>query len=433
MKDMNDPTRLSVFECASRIAKGKLTSEDLVKACLERIAERDPVVRAWEYLDPDKALVEARARDHSAISGPLHGIPVGLKDIIDTSDMPTRYGSPIYAGHTPRHNAACVERLRLAGAVILGKTVTTEFAAYCPGKTANPHNPAHTPGGSSSGSAAAVADFQVPLALGTQTGGSIIRPASFNGVIGYKPTYGALDYSGVHALSPSLDTLGVFVRCYADLYPLRKTLATEEPASLTEPATHPPRVGFVRTAFWEIVDIAMQSALENTATNLLKAGAAVRDVELPKTFADLVEAHKLVMAAEASRALSREWLEHPDQLSPDLVTLLHQGKAVGEVAEEAAIELVEECRRHLQQVFSVYDVLLTPAAIGEAPVGLNSTGDPLFNRIWTSLHLPCTTYPIGRGTHGLPLGAQVIGPIGGDDALIANAWWMERHSAEGNL
>ncbi|HJW25074.1 MAG TPA: amidase [Rhodocyclaceae bacterium] len=426
---MNDIIRLGARDAAERIAAGTLTSEALVAACIERIQEREPVVGAWEYFDPEHALAQARARDREKPRGPLHGVPVGLKDIIDTADMPTTYGSPIYRDHRPTLDAPSVTQLKAAGAVIMGKLVTAEFATYTPGKTANPHNPAHTPGGSSSGSAAAVADFHVPLAMGTQTAGSIIRPASFNGIIGYKPTYDCFDYGGLHPLSRSLDTLGVFARGFADLPPVRSALARHAIKPVAAPAALPPSVGLCRTSSWEQGDPAMQAAFEVTADKLRQAGARVQEVTLPAMFAELVEAQTLVFAAEGARALDGEMRSHPDLLSQALVRLLEEGRRRTPAEELAAHRLADACRKHLAEVMQGLDVLLTPSALGEAPLGLGATGNPLFSRIWTFLHVPCVCYPVGVGPQGLPLGVQVVGGHGKDDSLISNAWWMERRSS----
>lgn len=427
---MNDLATLSLSDAARGIAAGSFTSEALAQACLARIAAREEQVGAWIYLDPEQALAEARARDREAPRGPLHGVPIGLKDIIDTAQMPTGYGSPIYDGFRPAHDAHCVEQLRAAGAVILGKTVTAEFATYHPGKTANPRGLGHTPGGSSSGSAAAVADFHAPCALGTQTAGSIIRPASFCGVIGYKPSYDAFDYRGLHPLAPSLDTLGLFVRSFADLAPLRQALSLTPPAVIADAAgQRAPRIGFCRTGQWLRADPAMRSALEACAHDLARAGAEVVEIDLAPAFSDLVAAQTLIFAAEAARGLEREWREHAALLSPELSALLDQGRRYSPDMEAHAHQLARHCRAELAAIFATVDVLLTPSCIGEAPAGLGNTGDPLFNRIWTMLHVPCLTYPIGTGPLGLPLGAQVVGAHGADDALIAHASWMQQHGA----
>jgi Asp-tRNA(Asn)/Glu-tRNA(Gln) amidotransferase A subunit family amidase len=431
---MNGLAKLSVFEAAKRIAEGSLTSIELVTACLDRINEREASVGAWAYLNPEQALAEARLRDSELSGGgkprgPLHGVPVGLKDIIDTTDMPTSYGSPIYEGFRPAAEAACVTRLRAAGAVMMGKTITAEFATYHPGKTANPRNLSHTPGGSSSGSAAAVADDHVPLSLGTQTAGSIIRPASFCGVIGYKPTYNAFSYQGLHPLSISLDTLGVFVRSFADLSPVRQTLAITPPRlNVTGASDKAPRIGFCKTGLWERGDSAMRAALEATAQKLAKAGAEIVEIELSPAFLELVDAQILIFGAEGRRGLNKEWQEHPDLLSAELCEFMEKAAQYTPAQEKAAHQMAAKCRAELAVITKDVDVLLTPSCIGEAPSGLAQTGDPLFNRIWTFLHVPCVTYPIGLGPLGLPLGAQVVGKFDGDDSLIANAWWMREHS-----
>lgn len=427
---MDNLIRISASEAARRIANGNLTSVRYTEALLFRIAEREPVVGAWIHHDPDAALAQARAADRRSPAGPLHGVPVGLKDIIDTADMPTGYGSPIYAGHQPGHDAPSVAQLRAAGAVILGKTVTAEFATYHPGKTANPHNPAHTPGGSSSGSAAAVADFHTPLSLGTQTAGSIIRPASFNGILGYKPTFDDFDYGGLHALAPSLDTLGVFARDFEDLSLSRQVLARRSVRAVTAPAALVPRIGVCRTPMWPKGDADMQLAYERTVERLASAGAELVEIELPADFESLIDAQTLIFMAEGARHLDREWREQGALLSPELRELLERGRACGEAAITEAQALAIRCRAQLADLMRSVDVLLVPSSIGEAPAGLHATGDPLFSRIWTYLHVPCLTYPVGLGDHRLPLGVQVVGRHGDDDRLIEIAWWMAERSAE---
>ncbi len=349
----------------------------------------------------------------------MHGVPVGIKDIIDTYDMPTSYGSPIYAGHESFADAAGVAMLRAAGAVILGKTVTTEFAMFTPGKTANPHNPAHTPGGSSSGSAAAVADAMVPLALGTQTAGSIIRPASYCGAVGYKPTHGNFPIAGIKALAQSLDTLGGFSRRVADLALLRAVMIAA-PAELVKLAG-PPRIGVYRTPQWPEASADTHTALETAAQQLAKAGAEVRDAELMPEFADLVAAQETIQVFEGVRCCAYELKHHREQLSPRLLELMETGLQTSYQAYAAAMALAEQCRRHLETVFTAHDVLLVPSAPGEAPAGLSATGNPLFNRMWTLLHVPAVSLPGYVGANGLPVGVQVIGPIGDDDRLLSIA------------
>lgn len=428
---MDNLVSISASEAARRIAKGALSAVTYTEALLARIAEREASVGAWIHIDPAAALAQARAADARPPVGPLHGVPVGLKDIIDTADMPTAYGSPIYAGHRPGQDAPSVAQLRAAGAVILGKTVTAEFATYHPGKTANPRNLAHTPGGSSSGSAAAVADYHVALSLGTQTAGSIIRPASFNGIIGYKPTFDDFNYGGLHALAPSLDTLGVFVRHFEDLTLSRQVMSRSQPVRApSAPASTAPRIGVCRTPMWDKADADMQEAYLRTVERLGKAGATLVDIVLPPSFTALIEAQTLIFMAEGARHLEREWREQPDLLSPELRALLERGRACSDAAIAEAQALAVQCRAELADILRGVDALIAPAAIGEAPKGLAATGDPLFSRIWTFLHVPCISYPVGRGDQGLPLGVQAIGAHGDDDRLIGTAWWMAEHSAE---
>ncbi len=416
---------LTATEAAQAMAAGTTTSEALVTACLERITEREADIGAWIYLDPDRALAQAKACDRMPSRGPLHGIPIGVKDIIATFDMPTSYGSPIYAGHQPASDAACVALLREAGAVILGKTVTTEFAMFTPGKTANPHHPAHTPGGSSSGSAAAVADGMVPLALGSQTAGSIIRPASFCGVVGYKPTHGDFPVAGIKALSQTLDTLGGFARSVEDLAMVRAALLGT-PSHCSEPDS-PPRLGLCRTPQWPHATPATQQALETAAQHLAAAGAEVRDLELPAAFTNLVAAQETIQVFEGMRCCAHELTRHRDQLSPKLIETLAPGVSLPYAAYADAMALAETCRRRLETVFTDHDVLLVPSAPGEAPVGLEATGDPIFNRMWTLLHVPALNLPgFITAPGGLPVGVQVIGPIGTDDRLLSIATWMHR-------
>lgn len=418
---------LNAWEAAEAIAAGTLTSEALVRACLARIEARDPEIAAWTHLDPEQALAQARDRDRASQSLPasgglLHGVPVGIKDIIDTADMPTTYGSPIYAAHQTAWDAACVALLRQAGAVILGKTVSTEFAMYEPGKTANPHNPAHTPGGSSSGSAAAVAAEMTPLALGSQTAGSIVRPASFCGVVGYKPTHGDFSLAGIKLLSQTLDTLGGFARCVQDLALLRAVLMGSPPRLAT--LTAPPRIGLCRTPQWSQATPATQEAVETAARRFADAGAQVEEAALPGEFGGLVEAQTTVQIFEGVRCCAYELTQCHDQLSASTRQLLEPGERLSYAAYKDALQLAATCRAALPAVFAAHDVLLVPSAPGEAPAGLGATGNPLFNRMWTLLHTPVISLPGLSGPQGLPVGVQAVGPLGGDDRLLAVAAWM---------
>ncbi|WP_170935890.1 amidase [Pandoraea sp. PE-S2R-1] len=422
-----DPALLSISAAAASMADGSLDAETLLMACLARIGEREATVGAWAHLDIDRAIEHARRLDRMSRRGPLHGIPVGIKDVIDTGDMPTTYGSPIYARHRPAMDAACVRRLRNAGAIVLGKTVSTEFAAYHPGKTTHPFNAMHSPGGSSSGSAAAVADCHVGLTLGTQTAGSVIRPASFNGVIGYKPSVGAFDYGGVKPLAPSLDTLGMFVRDIDDLTLVQGVLGDAPTAgAVNEP--RPPRIALCRTDRWVAAQAPMREAVERCASSLAAAGAVIEEVVLPQQFDALHTAHQIIMSREAARGFSHEFAVHKPQLSVEFVEMLQAGLNYSDADEDAAWRQVLACRDYFSMVMRDFDAMLTVACAGEAPRGLAHTGSPVFNRIWTLLGLPCLTYPVGLGPMGLPLGVQVVGERGSDAALLACAAWMFEHT-----
>jgi Asp-tRNA(Asn)/Glu-tRNA(Gln) amidotransferase A subunit family amidase len=413
--------KTSATEAARRIERGELTSEALVSECLERIAARDETVRAWAFLDRAQALAQARALDRGPRRGPLHGIPVGIKDVIDTADLPTEYNSPIYRGHRPKADAACVMELKRAGAVILGKTQTTEFANNHPAPTRNPHNPAHTPGGSSSGSAAAVADFMVPLALGTQTGGSVIRPAAYCGVAGIKPSFGSINRAGLKFVSESLDTIGVFARTVEDL-----GLCLEALSGRTRSAVGKnPKIGLCRTPRWSAADPANQANLEAAANRLAKAGAQVRPYDMPADSAELFDRHKVIMGFESARALAWEYQTHPGEISASLKPRLEEGWKVTRAQYDEMRAVAERCRRALAQDLREFDFLLTPSAPGEAPASLASTGDAVFNRAWTLLGVPCVTLPCGRGPKGLPLAVQLVGPFDGDGALLGWARWAE--------
>ena len=422
---MSSPHTLTASQAVQAIAAGRLTSEALVQSCLDHIATREPKVGAWTYLDPDQALAQAQACDQAQTHGVLHGVPIGIKDIIDTVDMPTAYGSPIYAEHQSGWDAPCVALLRAAGAVIMGKTVTTEFAMFTPGKTANPHHPAHTPGGSSSGSAAAVAADMVPLALGTQTAGSIIRPASYCGVVGYKPTHGVLPTAGIKALSQTLDTLGGFARSVEDVALLRAAFLGSNPT--VSPLAQPPRIVLSRTPQWPEATPATRVALETAAHRFATAGAQVEESTLPASFARLLDAQLAIQCFEGARCCAYELTQHAAGLSARTRDMLEPGLSLPFAEYQAALELAEACRQELATLFASHDVLLVPSAPGEAPQGLEATGDPMFNRLWTLLHTPAVTLPGLTGPQGLPVGVQVIGPLGADERLLRVAAWMQAH------
>ena len=424
MQPLNE---LSAVEAARRLAARDISAEQMARACLERIEERESTVRAWTHLDPDAVLAQARALDAGAVRGPLHGLPIGVKDLIDTADMPTGYGSPIYAAHRPRADAACVALARAAGAQILGKTVTTEFAWFFPGKTANPRDPSRTPGGSSSGSAAAVADDMVPLAFGTQTAGSIIRPASYCGIVGYKPSFGTVSRAGIKSLAESLDTLGVMARTPADAALLVGVLSGRAllPATPHFPSSRAPRIAVCQTYEWPSAQPETVAALEHAAKFASRAGADVKELNLPLAFAGLLQAQIDVMNYEVYRALASERVHQFTGLSETLQKLLETAGKVDAATYDTARTLGSACRAALRNVFGEADVLLVPSAPGEAPSGLSATGNPVFNRIWTLLGVPAVTVPCGIGPNGMPVGVQVIGRSRDDARALAVADWLQ--------
>ena len=413
---------MSATEAVKAIEGGTLTSEKLVQACLDRIAERDPVVKAWVHLDPKLALQQARAADQ-AKGGLLRGIPVGVKDIIDTYDMPTGCNSPIFEGKVPFSDAACVALCRQANAVILGKTVTTEFANRHPGPTTNPHNPGHTPGGSSSGSAAAVADGQVPLAFGTQTGGSVIRPAAYCGVVGYKPTFNELSRTGIKMQCPSLDTLGLMARTLDDIALFRGAVLKLPPVPIDR-GIAAPRIGFCRTPIWNEASGDTHAMLEAAAKKLSARGARIVDVAFDAAFNDILDDHAAISGFESVRNYADERLRNPGKISAELTEVLKRGAAVTFERFVAAQRKSVAFKAHVDSLFDKVDVLICPSAPGEAPAGVEFTGDPRFNSIWTLAGTPCVTLPWGTGAKGLPLGLQLVGLRHEDDKLLSIAAWV---------
>jgi Asp-tRNA(Asn)/Glu-tRNA(Gln) amidotransferase A subunit family amidase len=415
---------LSATEVARRVAAREVTAEAVVADCLERIAAREPVVHAFAHVDSGLALAAARELDRGPIRGALHGVPIGIKDVIDTADQPTQMGSPIYAGHQPACDAACVALLRAAGAVILGKTVTCEFAGMTAGPTTNPHNPAHTPGGSSSGSAAAVADLMLPAALGTQTGGSVLRPAAYCGVIGYKPTFGAFNRAGLKFAAESLDTIGLMARLIDDIALVTSVLLGGQlgaPVALGAA----PAIGLCRTPLWDSAEPETKHAVEDAAARLAQAGAAVREVALPADFAGLkTAARETINNYERSKSMAAEWASQRDLISPKLTRGIELGMQMPYKDYLAAIRLGESCRARLPAVLEGFDILLTPSVQGEAPLGLDSTGDPGFQAIWTILHVPTVSLPTHTGPSGLPVGIQLVGARHDDQRLLACARWV---------
>ncbi|HWP60726.1 MAG TPA: amidase [Candidatus Acidoferrales bacterium] len=438
--DLSNLHWLSAAEGARLIRDGAITSEQLVEACLGRVREVDAEVQAWAFLDGDYALAQARAADEYRLSGkpigPLHGVPVGIKDIFDTADMPTEFGSILYAGRAPSRDATVVAKLRAAGAVIMGKTVTTEFAYFAPGKTRNPHNPEHTPGGSSSGSAAAVAAGMVPLALGSQTNGSTIRPAAFCGVIGFKPTHGLISRHGVLALSRTLDHVGLFARTIDDIALLAAELAGHDES---DPDTKPrarlpflevareepplaPMFAFVKTPMWERADDDTREGFSEIIGDL---GPQAEEVELFSSAAEAWEWHKTIMAAEMAFNLEGEWKKSREKLSAQLRSQIERGREVKAVDYQRALARCRPVYENFAELFEQrYDAILTPAAPGAAPRGLASTGDPSFCTLWTLLGMPAVSLPLLESASGLPIGVQLVGPRDGDARLLRTARWL---------
>ncbi len=414
--------QLSAWQAAALLARRELKAVDLVRACMDRIDEREPQVHAFVQLAADAALATARELDAGSVRGVLHGLPFGVKDLLDTFDLPTAYGTPIYAGHRPSGDAAAVALCREAGAILLGKTVTTELANMFPGVTRNPHNLAYTPGGSSSGSAAAVADGMLSLALGTQTAGSLIRPAAFCGVVGYKPSHNRVPKGGVKSLSETLDTVGGFGRSVRDAALLGAVLTGD--LRLASPATFeqlsPPRIGLCQTPDWAQADADTQHAWLQAEKAL--TGHTTR-LTLPAELSSLVALQKAVQAFETARSLSHERLRHHAMLSAPLQALIDDGLAISGETHAQNLRATATARQRVSGLFSTCDVLLAPSSIGEAPDGLDSTGDPLFCRGWTLLGLPCVHLPFTRGRKGLPVGLQLVGAYGEDHRLMAAAHW----------
>lgn len=417
---------LGASEIIRQVAAGETTAEAVTRSCLERIDAREAAVQAWAYVMPDEALAAARRCDRAG-SGPLRGLPVGIKDIMDTADMPTEYGSAIYAGHRPAADAACVALLRGAGATILGKTVTTEFATSYPGKTRHPQAPTHTPGGSSSGSAAAVADGMAPVALGTQTMGSVIRPAAYCGIVGFKPSFGLVNRAGIKAQAESIDTIGVMGRTVDDVSPVAAILTGASAATFAQAIDHAPRIVIYRGPDWSKVERPAEAALDRVAAALARAGADVTELGEIPLLRKALDAHLSIVVYELARALSYEWSAHRAKISPVLAQLIEAGFACSFERYLAAQAIADEARAWLAQAFAEAnaDFWLTVSGPGEAPEGLDNTGDPVLNRVWSLLHVPLVTLPIGNGPHGLPLGVQLIGRYRRDAALLAAARWAE--------
>lgn len=405
-----DAFRLGAKEAARRIERGELSAEALIRSCRERIAEREKEVKAWTF-------VAGNFPEAKKPRAPLYGVPVGVKDIFDTHDMPSEYGSPIYKGYRPRADSAAVALTRRAGGTIMGKTVTAEFATFVPRETRNPHDLSRTPGGSSSGSAAAVADFMVPLAFGTQTAGSLIRPASYCGIYAYKPTFNAIARGGMKPGGDSLDTIGVYGRSVEDVAFFGAALTGR--ADLERRVDKAPRIAMCRTNEWDRVQPEMRKAFDD-ARKALEAD----ELELPGRFKGLRESHTAILWYEVARSLADEYARFPDKLDPGLRERCQKGWELDPADYVRAQQHAAECRAHFAEALGAYDVLIAPAATGEAPKGIASTGDVAMNVVWTVLHTPSVAVPAAKSPAGMPLGLQVVGRINDDARTLACARWI---------
>ncbi|MDX1512844.1 MAG: amidase [Gammaproteobacteria bacterium] len=429
----------SAVDLAEAVRGGRFDATEVVQASLDRIAAVDDAVQAWAHLDPGRAREQAEAADQARREGKpmgrLSGVPVGVKDIFDTRDFPTEDGTVLHAGRRPEADATAVARLRAAGAVILGKTVTTELAVYSPGKTRNPHDPTRTPGGSSSGSAAAVASYMAPICLGTQTNGSTIRPAAYCGVYGFKPSHGLISRHRILQQSRPLDQVGVFARCVEDLALAFDALAgydEQDPdtrpvaapdclrTAMEEPPV-PPQIAFVKTPVWDQAESTTHEAFEELVEHL---GDAVEEVSLTSQFDDAVAVHRTIMEADLARSFEQEYARGKDRLSAVLREMIERGQKVAAVDYNNAVGRIGLLRQVLDAVFHKFDAIVTPATTGEAPVGLESTGSPVFCTLWTLCGVPAATLPLMSGPAGLPLGVQLVGPRGDDARLLRTARWL---------
>lgn len=412
-----DLNRLGVGDLVAGLRAGRYSAAEVVQSCLARIDARDGTVKAWTAVAREGALKAARAVDPAL---PLAGVPFGVKDVIDTADLPTQMGAACYDGHRPRFDAGLVGQLRLAGAIVLGKTATAEFAGVFPAETVNPHDAARTPGGSSSGSAAAVADFMVPFALGTQTGGSVLRPAAFCGVVGFKPSFGLYTIAGMKPAAHSFDTLGLIARSVADVALVHQTIMNGAPAG---GLASPPRIGVFRSHLWPHVEDAGRASLEQAVAAFGAAGARISEIAIPEGFDRITGQRAVINAYERARGLAGEWLEQRDTFSDTMFDLCARGFQITADAYLDARRAVDAFRAYASGLFAEVDLLLTPTTPGEAPEGLESTGDPRLQELWTMLHLPSITIPAGRSAKGLPMGVQLVGARYADDGLLAGAAW----------
>ena len=412
--------QLDAWQAAAMLTRREIKAVDLLGSCLDRIAQRDFKVHAFVSFSREAAFELARKLDAGAVRGLLHGLPFGVKDLLDTTDFPTAYGSPIYAGHQPAADAAAVALCREAGAVLLGKTVTTELANLYAGATRNPHNLDHTPGGSSSGSAAAVADAMVPFALGTQTAGSVIRPAAFCGVVGFKPTHNRVPKAGVKVLSETLDSIGVFGRSVRDVSLIGAVLTGDigmaDPALFTQPIA--PRIGLCQTPEWALADVDTHRAWAHAEKVLADVA---RPVTWPEGMNNLATVHQEIQNFETARSLSHERRVYLNQISAPLQARIADGLAISGETHARHLRTAAAARQQIDALFKTHDFILAPSSVGEAPAGLDFTGDPVFCRTWTLLGLPCIHLPFFKGNTGMPVGLQLVGAYGDDRRLLAAA------------
>ncbi len=433
---------MSAAAASAAIDAGEITSQELVKAYIEQIKTHDPTIEAWEHFDPDYALSQAENADKFRKTGqqigPLHGIPIGVKDIFDTHDMPTEDGTIIHKGRTPADDASSVEQLRQAGAIIMGKTVTTEMAVMHPSRTKNPHNPEYSPGGSSSGSAAAVAANMVPLAIGTQTNGSVIRPASYCGVVGYKPSHGLISRYRVLLQSLHFDHVGVFARDVTDAallaeqmmaYDKRdpsmkvkmppKLVATIEQGPLVDP-----KLVFVKTPVW---DTHADSDVKEGFTEVVDfMGDSVEELDLTHLLEEVPHWHKIIMETDIAKSFNRDYKQHSDKLSDSLREIIERGRKTLAIEYNHAVDHISALNNAMDEIMSEYDAILTPATTGEAPKGFETTGNPIFCTPWSFCGMPAVTLPLMQGSNDMPLGIQLVSAKGDDARLLRTADWLTK-------
>ncbi|QWE07812.1 amidase [Polynucleobacter ibericus] len=420
---MKDLESLSATQAIKALSKREIKATDLLLSCLDRIGQKESIVRAWTSLGKENALSRAKQLDKGAVQGILHGLPIGVKDLFDTYDLPTSYGSPIYANHYPAADAVSVALMRQAGGIILGKTTTTEFASFKSGPTTNPHDVHHTPGGSSSGSAAAVSDFMVPLATGSQTAGSIIRPASYCGVVGFKPSFGKISVAGVKSLAPSLDTLGSFGRTIEDVALGVAAMSGDHRLAKVEDLHSKPRIAICKTSNWSFAQKETSTALAvaRHAAEVISRGL-VGDIKLPKACDDLTVAQTRIMLSEISRSFTFERVHYPKKLSLQFSKSLHEGLEISFEQYTKDLLLASDAKASVMDLFNdEIDILIAPSATGEAPPLKDGTGNPIFCREWTLLGLPCININVAAGPNGLPVGVQLIAGPGKDRFLLSAA------------